>query len=192
MTAVAAWLRVDLRSRWRSLLVLALLVAFASGTVVTAVAGARRGASAVDRLADRTLPATAVVLPNEPGFDWDAVRALPSVEALANFVVTSYARFEDEPESVGPALGFPWAGDDITRTIERPVVLEGRLADPTRADEVTISPRFAERFDRDVGDTVKLRLYTPEQIDAYNATGTDPDSAALECRIAAAPARRLP
>src|SRR5262245_10831689 len=89
MSAVWAWARVDLRQRARSLIVLALLVAVASGVVTTAVAGARRGSTAVERLSDRTLPATIAALPNQPGFDWDAVEALPGVEAVARFAVTS-------------------------------------------------------------------------------------------------------
>ena len=46
------WVRLDLRRRVRSLLVLALLVAVTTTVVLTAVAGSRRGASAVDRLLD--------------------------------------------------------------------------------------------------------------------------------------------
>jgi len=82
---VRAWLRLDVRRRWGSLAVLAMLVALASGTVLTALAGARRGASAVERLKDRTLPATAAILANTPNFDWGNVRTLPGVDALGYF-----------------------------------------------------------------------------------------------------------
>jgi hypothetical protein len=42
MNVVIGWLRLELPRRWRSLAVLALLIAVASGTVMTALAGATR------------------------------------------------------------------------------------------------------------------------------------------------------
>ncbi len=39
MNAIGAWLRVDLRHRWKSLVILGLLVAFAGGTIIAAAAG---------------------------------------------------------------------------------------------------------------------------------------------------------
>ncbi|NED94415.1 FtsX-like permease family protein [Phytoactinopolyspora alkaliphila] len=186
MSAVASWVRIDIRRRWRSLLVLVLLIAVAAGTVMTAVAGARRGASAIDRLVEQTLPATAVVLPNQPGFDWDAVRALPQVEALTTFVVTGYVVDGVPPEHQAFVGHFPPADDEIMRTIERPVVLEGRLADPTRPDEVVVSAKFEDSFGLGVGDTVTIELAAPEQVDQYFEDDIEPtwgEGPAIEATI---------
>jgi hypothetical protein len=163
MAIVRAWLRIDLRRRWRSLAVLALLVAVSGGTVMTAVAGARRGESALSRLAADTLPATALVQPNEPGFDWDAVRALPEVEAVGP---VAGGRMNIRVEGLGDeeVVGVPGVGRELLFTIERPAVLAGRMLDPARADEAVVTPEFEERFGIGVGDSVTLRLYTPEQV----------------------------
>jgi ABC-type lipoprotein release transport system permease subunit len=166
--------------------VLALLVALASGTVMTAVAGARRGHSVVDRLLSGTLPTTVVVLPNEPGFDWDAVRALPEVEALTQFAVSDFRVDELTAIGIDNPGSFPFADDDVFRTIERPYVLDGRLLDPDAVDEVVVSPAFVSRVGRGVGDTVTLRLFSPEQADGvFTAEGapSEPEGPAVEATI---------
>jgi hypothetical protein len=144
------------------LLVLALLIAIASGVVMTAVAGARRGASAVDRLLAETLPATVLVQPFAMGFDWDAARALPGVEALGEL---AFGGYEIDGRPAGGSMVLPPADGDVMHTIERPVVIDGRLADPARADEVVITTAYADTFGKGIGDTVAIGLYAPEQID---------------------------
>ena len=173
MSAIGAWSRRELRTRWRSLVLLAVLVAFAGGTVLTAVAGARRGSSAVDRLIEDTLPADALVLPNQSGFDWDRIRAFPEVAALTTFVVTGYGVKEIPPEEWEDSVSFPPGDDEVWRTIERPAVLAGRVPDPTRADEVAVSARFRAERGLGVGDSVTLLLAEPAATDQANSAGNE-------------------
>jgi hypothetical protein len=181
MRIVLTWLRLESRRRWRSLLVLALLVALATTAVLAAVAGARRGQTAYDRLAARTLPATIAVLPNQPGFDWSKVRALPEVGVLTTFVISSFV-VDGYPEA---DVGFPPADSQIMRTIERPVVFEGRPFNPDRPDEVVVTPQFQASYGKGVGDTLTLHLASPGQIDeAYDpSTGGPPHGPQIRARI---------
>lgn len=167
MTVTWSWLRLELRRRWRSLTVLALLIVLASGTVLTALAGARRGASALTRLQDRTLAGTATVYANDPHFDWNTVRSLPDVAALGTFVVTYGTALEGLPDGV---IAFPPLDGNETRTVERPVVLSGRLFDPTRVHEAVVTARFASHFGKHVGSSVILRLPTPAQVASGEST----------------------
>ncbi|HEY4703128.1 MAG TPA: hypothetical protein VIH64_14630, partial [Streptosporangiaceae bacterium] len=163
MRMTTTWLRLELPRRWRSLALLALLIALATATVLTAVAGARRGHSAVDRLYAPTLPATVTVLPNQPGFDWNKVRALPQVAALSRFAVSFGGTVENAP---GAETQFPFLDSSMTRTLERPVVLEGRLYNPERADEVLVTPGFASAFHKRPGDRLTLDLASVKQANA--------------------------
>ena len=172
MGMALTWLRLDLRRRWRSLVVLALLVALSAGVVLTAVAGARRGGTAFDRLWARTLPATVTVLPNQPGFDWSKVAALPGVTAMGLFSVYYGGAVEGMD---GVDMGFPLANADVAQTIERPVVLAGRMFDQSRVDEVVASPHFMTAHHLRVGDTLTLHLSSPAQAaEGIDASQTPP------------------
>ncbi len=180
MLMTLTWLRLETVRRWRSLTVLALLVALATATVLTAVAGARRGQTAIDRLWARTLPATATVLLNQPGFDWSKVRALPEVTAMTLFPLTFGFAVGGYPD----AAGFPPVDDNYTRTIERPVILAGRPYDPRRVDEILVTPSFAASSGRSVGDTLTLHLASPQQINVgYDGSTGPPRGPEIRVRI---------
>ncbi len=156
-------------------------MALATATVLAAVAGARRGQSAFGRLWARTLPATATVLPNQPGFDWAKVRALPEVSALSKFPVAFGFALDC---CAGASTGFPPADGEITRTLERPVMLAGRLFNPHRVDEVLVTPKFVASYGRGVGDTLTLHLPSPQQVNAgYDGSTGPPRGPIIVARI---------
>jgi hypothetical protein len=168
MNAIGTWLRVDVRHRWRSLVILGLLVAFAGGTIIAAVAGARRGDTALRRLDAVTLPATAVVLPNQPGFDWGRVGRLPEVASVSTFAVDYTLAYPGLPADVA---AFPPANDTVLRSIEKPVVLQGRVPDPRHVGEAVVTPMFVADHHRGVGDSVILQLPTPREMETGQGSG---------------------
>lgn len=174
MAAIWGWVRLDLRRRWRSLVVLALLVAVAGGTVLAAFAGAHRGATAGERLREETLPIDAVIVPNTPGFDWVPFRELDYVTALSEFALGSTPAVEGHPELLANS-DFLHADDEYGRTLERPVVLEGRLWDPSAPDEAVVSAYAEEKNDIRVGDVLTVHLTSPEQVE-----GGEPDALSLD------------
>jgi len=151
MRVTCSWLRLDLPGRARPLAVLALLVAVSAGTVLAAVAGARRADSALSRLQERSLAATAWVLSGDTPIDWTAVRALPSVEALETLTMSGLS-LEGVPEQ--DEVFYLPAGTDLLRTVESPVVLRGRLSDPSRVDEAVVTSGFVDFFGKDIGDVL--------------------------------------
>ena len=165
MGAVGLWVRHDLRDRWATLVALSLLVALASGTVATAFAGAARGATALDRLLERTEGGYNALIPVNPGitYDWSQFDELPYVEARGGLAITPNVQAVD--------LHLTPSGDWLTtagdsswfRSIDRPVVFEGRAYDPDTPDELMITPEFADANHVGVGDDVRVQLPTGEQ-----------------------------
>lgn len=150
---ITGWLRHDLSRRWGRVVALAVFVALASGIAIAAVAGVRRSSSAFERYEDAVRPATAIAVPNDPDFDWSPVAALPEIETLVEFPVLYFELVGFD----GEFGGFPPATPTSLEAMERPVVVRGRAADQSRADEVTITPEVAARG-IDVGDRLTIKL----------------------------------
>jgi hypothetical protein len=184
---VVTWLRLEARRRWRALLVVALLVGLTTGTVLAGAAGARRGQSTFDRLWASTLPATIAVVPNQPGFDWSRIEALPEVSATTLFVVQGGELIT----GTGPAgsfsstnLGFPPGGPGALHTVERPVVLAGRVSVDSRADEVVASQEFMSEHHLQVGAPLTIHLPSPAQAEeSFDPTSAQPKGPLAQVRI---------
>src|SRR5690242_11656898 len=79
----AAWfrLRADVRSRWREIVGVSLLLGVAGGVVIASAAGARRTATALHRIVSMERSADVAVDPDQTPDDakWAAVDRLPNV-----------------------------------------------------------------------------------------------------------------
>ena len=91
MTGAWLWARSELRTRWRSWLILGLLVGSTFGLAAAGFAGARRTSVALPNYVAAYHAPTAAVLPNDPSFDEAKrarVAALPEVRTVYPFLLT--------------------------------------------------------------------------------------------------------
>ncbi len=82
------------------------------------------------------------------------IRALPEVEAL-----TTFPAYTSLPTDVAPddtPNGFVPADTEAMRTIEAPVVLAGRLADPARPGEAVVTPASSSAWSAPCGTATTL------------------------------------
>lgn len=164
----AVWIRfgAELRNRWRSWLVLAVLAGLAGGVVIAAAAGARRTETAYPRFLAATRAAD-VIMTNGTAyanlnsqFDFETVRRLPQVAEAVKFgyyVVSGGARGGE----INPVNSSFFASPDgrFGGDLNRFVPLEGRHAQAE--DEVVVSFLVAERSGIRLGDTVDLNVFGP-------------------------------
>ncbi|MGZ4208699.1 MAG: hypothetical protein ACXVQ6_12490, partial [Actinomycetota bacterium] len=155
-------LRSELRRTWRVLLGLTLLVALFGGVVLVALAGARRTSSAVDRFVRYSMPLDGQVDADPSTFD--AISALPEVA----YTQTGALFLAGPTSATGEPIGGPgsvlvWAS---LKGEGRAIVVAGRMAELSRADEAMINEGAARTLHATVGSTIHLRGYPPSEIEA--------------------------
>ena len=145
----AVWMRAlsEVRARRRALLAAALLCGLFGAVTLVTFAGARRAEAAYPRFLERNRGYD-VLISDSSVFadvfwkvDFDLLAGLPYAETSVRIVVGGLAvesdRLPDEVLFMGsqdPRFG---------REINRPLIAEGRLADPSSPDEITV-PYFAD------------------------------------------------
>jgi hypothetical protein len=158
-------LRAQARSRWRSWLVLAILVGVLAGGLLATVAGARRTETAYTRLLKDTAAfdiglTNGATTPNNVNrqFDFKEVARLPEVADAAVGYYYGVSGTTSSGRRIVPGDLTPLASIDgkFGTTLNKGRVLRGRLA--TSDDELAITPLAAQRLRIGVGDTVELYL----------------------------------
>ncbi len=157
----AVWLRfrAELRQRWRAWVGLGVLLGLSIGVVAAIVVGARRTNTVATRF-HRDFAGYDVFVENvaDPGlatFDPADIEALPTVASSARVRLDYVGPRGDSVLYTGPDAR-------LGSVLARPKLLEGRLSDPRRADEVTIVTGSEQLLGAGVGDSIQL--YDPAQI----------------------------
>ena len=164
--------RSDLRRRWRSLVVMVLLVGVVGAVVLATVAGARRTDSALDRFITSSRAATVTVI---SGFGVPTAKQLqafarvPSVSAFA----VGEGLYISVPKAPSLSPTVP-VDTKLGTVVDRARVITGRAANPHAVDELTIGENLASQLHLGVGDHLDAVSYSPAQVDSVIGGGTDP------------------
>jgi putative ABC transport system permease protein len=169
----AVWLtaRAEWRQRWRSFAALTLLAGLAGAVALAAFTGSRRADTAFARLDDQ-LKSTNLHVATAERPDPEIVRELatwPGVEVAMHQVILM----------VGPAdTGMLRAGNSIAAAapftagaVAASPIVEGRMFDEDRVDELVVNEPMRDALGADIGDHIALESLAPEQMEAGQAEG---------------------
>ncbi|MEO5838866.1 MAG: FtsX-like permease family protein [Acidimicrobiales bacterium] len=179
--------RRDLRARWGSFVTLGVIAGLAAGVVLAAWGGSRRSASAIDRFLTAThassIGGTSNLVDDET---FAKVAALPMVTAGSRAIVFAIV----VPELFARGEFLPFLGDPsgvIGTEVERPLVIEGRRANPDSVDEIELDESVSRVLQKGVGDTITLASITAATMSDFEANGRDglpePDGPPLDFRV---------
>jgi len=165
--------------RWGGYLTVALLVGLAGGMSMAAVAAARRTQSSFPAFIAASKPSDLIVdtggySPADGltlGYDPGAIAAIAHlphvkrVESMAEFARNVLELGPDGTPSASQATQMDFAGsvDGEFFTQDRVTVVQGRMANPARADEFVMDAAAASMDDLHVGDMISLGFYTNAQ-----------------------------
>jgi ABC-type lipoprotein release transport system permease subunit len=173
----AVWIlaRAEIRRRWRSAVVMTLLVGVVGAVVLATAAGARRSNTALARFNTVSRPEDVALLPSPAGYtpttvQLRAVRHVHDVTAIA--VVRFYTLV---PRGAAATLGVGGMGAAVDGAmgsiVDRYRVVAGRAPNPSTADEITIGEGLAARLHLGVGGQIEASSYSAAQIQAALANG---------------------
>ena len=154
MNVVLLLWRSRMRSSWRSVTVLVVLIGLGGAVTLAVAAGARRTASANDAILRASLASDVGTSfgPEDPNTIQDKLRAVPDVSAAEVWVGFTGRAQGIDPAGITVVLGF-WSDRP---SVERPILTSGRF--PTGSSEAFLNEQAAARSGLEVGSSLSLTL----------------------------------
>ena len=182
MGAVLMIARIQLRRRWRSVVVIALVIMVAGGVVLAALAGARRTSSALDRLRAETRASNAAVDVFDGADPAFAARIghLPGVEAWAQLEVWAANIIDPSSREETPIVAA--VDGRFGRSVDRTILVDGRRA--RTAHEVVLPENVARRRGFRLGSRIRIATFVPDQLAALqNGQAPRPAGPTIPLRV---------
>jgi hypothetical protein len=182
--------RATFRRRWTGYLTLVVLIGLVGGVALAAMAGARRTQSSFPTYLASTNPSDAEMFTElDPisgtGFSEKvevAVARVPDVERAVTVIgfdgtlqVLGHTHSE-VPGEAPPALEGSTGSEAEYFTTDRVTVLSGRMAVPTRQDEIVMSAGAAAQYGLHIGSTLRIAFFTDAQEIQPNFKGYPEDN----------------
>ena len=175
-----AWYRFrsTFGNRWGGYLAVVLLVGLVGGLALGAVAAARRTQAAFPAYLASTNPSDLTVLTGYPGFDPTLIRkiaALPHVRQVESYARLDAAILAPNGAVTVNALGLQGSIDGEYFNQDRVTIVQGRMANPNRADEAVIDAKGTPSQAR-VGEVIPFGFYTnaEEELPDFGRPGIKP------------------
>jgi hypothetical protein len=186
----AAWrvagyrFRATFGGRWGGYLAVVLLIGLVGGLALGAVAAARRTQAAFPAYLASTNPSDLTVLTGVtgpgPGSGYDPtlirkIAALPHVRRVESYSGLNVAILAPGAPPGAVAEGLPGSIDGEYFNQDRPTIVQGRMANPDRADEIVIDAKGTPPSVH-VGEVIPLGFYTNAQVASpdFGRPGTRP------------------
>jgi len=172
MAAVLRTLRYDLRSRWRPLLSLALLLGLAGGAVLACAAGARRTDTAYGRLLTWAHASQVqVVYGGGARAYYHAVASLPGVESAGEVVYDDAVLPAAHGLSSQEVNAFSSPDNSVGVRTDRVKILAGRMWRAADPRAVMVDQQLADRYHLRPGSTFRLAIIPQSPVTAQAELG---------------------
>ncbi len=159
----------ELRARWLAMVGFAVLIGVLGGVVLATTAGARRTGTAYDRFLEHAraedilLGFLSVQDPLYPEL-LDTLETSPLVESVVAGAAMGLLPGGTEVRIADSVAPFDTR---LLHEIDRPNIVDGRLPDPERPNEVMINPALRDGFGVDVGDQLDFYGTTEQEYYAH-------------------------